>query len=272
MHRYRDAIVYQEKGSEEYERSMFGAYVLFPYPDEERYKTHRFYKSIELLNIGALPFLPNSTSLVERFLDEIIQDSPEKAYERSTRPRGTKEYYTNQLAGKNVLVGSVRGPEQVEVALRKAFYHMPLRNLANQKILTQIEYVAMCQSRKKFIDPAKTGIHWVGKVADWKVLRRNEIKEVPCRPGTEEDLYVRFTVEEWKAITSPIMLGGQRIQTVLYTSKYILDRALEIAELRLETEGDLREWREKRRRGRVKVKLDHDQYVDLGKVVEVRNI
>ncbi|WP_339812199.1 restriction endonuclease-like protein [Paenibacillus sp. FSL R7-0189] len=272
MHRYRDAIVYQEKGSEEYERSMFGAYVLFPYPDEERYKTHRFYKSIELLNIGALPFLPNSTSLVERFLDEIIQDSPEKAYERSTRPRGTKEYYTNQLAGKNVLVGSVRGPEQVEVALRKAFYHMPLRNLANQKILTQIEYVAMCQSRKKFIDPAKTGIHWVGKVADWKVLRRNEIKEVPCRPGTEEDLYVRFTVEEWKAITSPIMLGGQRIQTVLYTSKYILDRALEIAELRLETEGDLREWREKRRRGRVKVKLDHEQYVDLGKVVEVRNI
>lgn len=148
MHRYRDAIVYQEKGSGEYERSMFGAYVLFPYPDEERYKTHQFYKSIELLNIGALPFLPNSTSLMERFLDEIIQDSPEKAYERSTRPRGTKEYYANQLAGKNVLVGSVRGPEQVEVALQKAFYHMPLRNLANQKILTQIEYVAMCQSRK----------------------------------------------------------------------------------------------------------------------------
>ncbi|MEK4192205.1 hypothetical protein NYE59_03875 [Paenibacillus sp. FSL L8-0323] len=149
---------------------------------------------------------------------------------------------------------------------------MPLRNLANQKILTQIEYVAMCQSRKKFIDPAKTGIHWIGKVADWKVLRRNEIKEVPCRPGTEEDLYVRFTVEEWKSLNAPITLGGQGIYTVLYTSKYILDRALEIAELRLETEEELREWREKRRKGRVKVKLDHEQYVDLGKVVEVRNI
>lgn len=48
--------------------------------------------------------------------------------------------------------------------------------------------------------------------------------------------------------------------------------ALEIAELRLETEEELREWREKRRKGRVKVKLDHEQYVDLGKVVEVRNI
>ncbi|KAA1178485.1 restriction endonuclease-like protein [Paenibacillus sp. B2(2019)] len=272
MHRYRDAIVYQEKGSGEYERSMFGAYVLFPYPDEERYKTHQFYKSIELLNIGALPFLPNSTSLVEQFLDEIIQDSPEKAYERSTRPRGTKEYYANQLAGKNVLVGSVRGPKQVEVALQKSFYHMPLKNLTDVKILTQIEYIAMCQSRKKFVDPAKTGIHWVGKVSDWKVLRRKEIKEVSCRPGTEEELYVRFTVEKWKSLTAPITLGGQGIYTVLYTSKYILDRALEIAELRLETEKDLREWREKRRKGRVKVKLDHEQYVELGNVVEVRNI
>ncbi|AIQ56205.1 restriction endonuclease-like protein [Paenibacillus borealis] len=272
MHRYRDAIVYQEKGSGEYERSMFGAYVLFPYPDEERYKSHHFYQSIELLNIGALPFLPNSTSLVEQFLAEIIQDSPEKAYERSTRPRGTKEYYVNQLAGKNVLVGSVRGPEQVTVAVRKAFYHMPLKNLVSQKLLTQIEYIAMCQSRKKFIDPAKTGIHWVGKVADWKVLRRKEIKEVPCRPGTEEELYVRFTVEEWKSLAVPITLGGQGIYTVLYTSKYILDRALELAELRLETEDALREWREKRRKGKVKVKLDHEEYVDLGRVVEVRNI
>lgn len=272
MHRYRDAIVYQEKGSGEYERSMFGAYVLFPYPDEERYKTHRFYKSIELLNIGALPFLPNSTSLVEQFLDEIIQDSPEKAYERSTRPRGTKEYYANQLAGKNVLVGSVRGPEQVGVARQHSFYHVPLKNLSDVKILTQIEYVAMCQSRKKFIDPAKTGIHWVGKVADWKVLRRKEIKEVPCRPGTEEELYVRFSIEAWKGLAVPIALGGQGIYKVLYTSKYILDRALEIAELRLETEEALREWREKRRKGKVQVKLDHEEYVDLGRVVEVRNI
>lgn len=272
MHRYRDAIVFQEGSSGAYERSMFGAYVLFPYPDEERFKSHRFYKSIELLNIGALPFLPNSTNLVERFLEEIILDSPEKAFERSTRPRGTNEYYFNQFAGKNVLVGSVRGPEQVQVALQHCFYHVPLKNLSDIKLLTQIEYVAMCQSRKKFNDHTQTGIHLVGQVADWKVLRRKEIKEIPCRPSTEEELYVRFTVEEWRRLKSPVALGGQGIYTVLYTSKYILDRALEIAELRLESEEDLREWREKRRKGRVQVKLDHDQYVDLGRVVEVVNI
>lgn len=269
MHRYRDAIVYQEKGTGEYERSMFGAYVLFPYPDEERFKSHRFYKSIELLNIGALPFLPNSTDLVDQFLNEIIQDSPEKAYERSTTPRGTKEYYANKLTGKNVLVGSVRGPEQVETALEHSFYHVPLRNLSDAQILTQIEYVAMCQSRKKFNDTAKTGIHWVGRIAEWKVLPRKEITEIPFRQGTEDELYVRFTVEKWMVRDVPIALGGQGIYTILITSKYILDRAFEIAELRLETEEDLREWREKRRKGKVKVTVDHEQFVDLGKVVEV---
>ncbi|MNF00792.1 hypothetical protein D3C80_1996760 [compost metagenome] len=83
---------------------------------------------------------------------------------------------------------------------------------------------------------------------------------------------MRFTVEEWKPLAAPIALGGQGIYTVLYTSKYILDRALELAELRLETEEAMREWREKRRKGRVQVKLDHEEYVDLGRVVEVRNI
>ncbi|MNP73358.1 hypothetical protein D3C76_1700600 [compost metagenome] len=61
---------------------MFGAYVLFPYPDEEKFKEHHFYKSIELVNIGAIPLLPNATSLMEQILDEMIQDSLEKAYER----------------------------------------------------------------------------------------------------------------------------------------------------------------------------------------------
>ncbi|WP_058302886.1 restriction endonuclease-like protein [Gorillibacterium timonense] len=269
MHRYRDAIVYQAKESGDFERSMFGAYVLFPYHDEERYKSHRFYKSIELINIGAFPFLPNSTKLVEAFLDEIIQDSPEKAYERSTRPTGTKEYFVDKFSGKNMLVGSVRGPEQVKTALEHSFYHMPLKNLSDTKLLTQLEYVAMCQSRSKFGSSDKSGIHWFGKIADWKVVRRREITEVPCRRGKEDILYVKFSIASWQQRKPPIALGDNWIYKVLFTTKYIFDRALELAELRLETDEDLREWREKRRRGPVKVKLDHE-YVDLSNVTGVQ--
>ena len=58
--RYRDAIVYQN-GVSPYERTMFSAYVLFPYHNEEEFRHHRFYKSIDQVNIGGLPFLPSAT-------------------------------------------------------------------------------------------------------------------------------------------------------------------------------------------------------------------
>ena len=45
MHRYRDALVIEEEGP--FERTAYGAYVLFPWNQEEVYETHPFYKSIE---------------------------------------------------------------------------------------------------------------------------------------------------------------------------------------------------------------------------------
>ncbi len=269
MHRYRDAIVYLDGTKHEYQRSMYGAYVLFPYHDEEKFREHQFYRSIELINIGAFPFLPGATTLVEEFLDELILDSPEKAYERSTRPRGTEYYYRNKFGNKNVLVGSLR-TGQLELALQHHFYHVPLKNLKDHKILTQIEYVALCQSRKKYGEDG--GIRWYGRISDWRVVRRKEILERPPRPGTEEELYVRFEVEEWKQRETPIHLGGQGIYTLLLTTSYMFDRAYEIAELRLDNEEQLKLWREKRRRGRVKVLLDHE-YIDLAKnVVKIEGL
>lgn len=263
MHRYRDAIVYQEKGSTEYERSMFGAYVLFPYANEEKFQEHHFYKSINLINIGAFPFLPGSTSLLEAFLDELILDSPEKAFERSTQPRGARPYYVNKLSWRNMLVGSMR-TGQLEAILRNNSYYMPLRNLYDHKILTQLEYIALYQSRKQYLHEA--GVQWYGRVADWKIIKREEIKERPARPGTEDDLYVYFTIEQWNQRRTVIALGGQSVYTCLYTTKYLFDHADELAELRLDNEEHLRVWREKRRAGKVKVRLDRE-HVDLAEQV-----
>ncbi|QHW31463.1 DUF2357 domain-containing protein [Paenibacillus rhizovicinus] len=263
MHRYRDAIVYADKVEQELERSMFGAYVLFPYHDEEQFKDHKFYKSIELVNVGAFPFLPNATTLMEAFLDEIVQDSPEKAYERSMRPRGTKTYYKDKLAGQNMLVGSLRQVEQLDAALRHGFYHVPLENFTNHTVLSELEYVALYQSIGKFQSQGlESGVHWYGRIRDWKVVRRQEIEEIPPRRGTEEKLYVKFTVEQWTKRPAPIRPGGRGIHKLLCTSKYVFDRAVEIAELKLRTEEELEAWREKRRTGSIRVMLDHEQ-VDL---------
>lgn len=74
MHRYRDAIaIPHPMRPQEYIQSVVtGAVVLFPYPHEETYRTHRFYKSIEQVEIGGLPFLPNSTALVAEKIGALL--------------------------------------------------------------------------------------------------------------------------------------------------------------------------------------------------------
>lgn len=55
------SLVYENPDSRfAFEKTMFGAYILFPYAEEEVYKNHRFYRSIGSVNIGGLPFLPSA--------------------------------------------------------------------------------------------------------------------------------------------------------------------------------------------------------------------
>lgn len=57
----------------EYLKSVvMGALALFPYPLEESYRKHRFYKSIDQVEIGGLPFLPNTTKLVAEKLAKLL--------------------------------------------------------------------------------------------------------------------------------------------------------------------------------------------------------
>lgn len=96
MHRYRDAIVYDyskecSKSDGKIKNCVFGAFVLFPYNDEESYKNNKFYKSIEEVNIGGIPFLPSSTDIMTEFLDELINESIESCLDRAIDHIGLDE-------------------------------------------------------------------------------------------------------------------------------------------------------------------------------------
>ena len=113
MHRYRDAIVY-ERGIDQYQRSMFGAYVLFPYSNEQEYSAHRFFKSIDEVNIGGLPFLPSATKLVSNLLDQLVADSPDSAFERAVLPRGIESKLAKvDWNNKDVMVGALSNTKNI---------------------------------------------------------------------------------------------------------------------------------------------------------------
>lgn len=73
MHRYRDAIAIPHPLTREHQRGVvIGAAVLFPHPDEADYAGHRFHESLNQVEIGGIPFLPNSTSMMRAKIDELL--------------------------------------------------------------------------------------------------------------------------------------------------------------------------------------------------------
>lgn len=94
MHRYRDSIVAEQDGK--YERTAFGAYVLFPWNDEQAYRDHPLYNSIEKVNIGGLPFLPDHTGLVEGIIDNLLNKNADELQREGILPRGAMNYLQEQ--------------------------------------------------------------------------------------------------------------------------------------------------------------------------------
>jgi site-specific DNA-cytosine methylase len=63
-HREDDVLPHPMRPKEYVQGVVTGAVVLFPYPDEAAYQEHKFYKSIAQVEIGGLPFLPQTTGLM----------------------------------------------------------------------------------------------------------------------------------------------------------------------------------------------------------------
>ena len=239
MHRYRDAIVYRS-GASPFERTMFGAYVLFPYHNEEEYRSHRFYQSIDKVNIGGLPFLPSATSMVADMLDQLIADSPDSAFERTTLPVGIEAKLARvDWSVRDVLIGTLSSREQLDVCLEHRFYHIPARRI--QEADFPIHYVAMYQSGKKF--GAGAGIYYYGEVTHCVPLNRSQISELP---KDSDELYYRFEIKEWKKLSKPI--AAKEIGFVSYlTNLFLLEHSTEIPELWIRSEEEYRLYSELKR-------------------------
>lgn len=235
MHRYRDAIV-SEEGSR-FERGMVGAYVLFPYGDEDEYKNHQFFKSIDKVNIGGLPFLPSATGLVADMLDDLIDDSTESAFERMSLPKGIEEKLRKvDWDKKDVMIGLLRDQNQLDVCLNHNFYYVPARFVQDRNL--PVRYVALCQAQYIFGKDAQ--IAYYGEVKRMQKLKRKDIWEIPCRPGTEENDYFRIEIRKWDTLARPIQIKERGIAFITYTNEFLLRHAETTPELFLKSADEFR--------------------------------
>ena len=135
MHRYRDAIYYGDKVENIRQHSakeIIGGYILFPgRGNDQAVRNRYFFKSIESVNIGAFPLLPdhndpdNEGSLLYEHLTKILTE--QSAYEqiRDAVPQHGL-VYTRSIAESNdlVLVGYFKA-EQKKVILKNKLYYVP---------------------------------------------------------------------------------------------------------------------------------------------------
>lgn len=233
MHRYRDSLVSMSNGP--YERTAFGAYVLFPWSDEQSYEDHHFYKSIDQVNIGGLPFLPNATYMVERFLECLFEKSSEEIQREGILPRGTKEEWESTLEEK-VLVGTVSNEAIYRVFIKQGYYQIPVNSL--KKGWQEAKYVAL---------------YMTSGLGENGVREYGEIKRI----ATEEDT-VRFFVEVWKNTKQVIRPVKYGIATYMMTTLSILNEAKELPELYMKNKKETTLWRMLRRiSDQIEINLDN---------------
>lgn len=134
MHRYRDAIYYGS-GREDYAaKEIIGGFILFPgRATDAKIKERYFYKSIESVNIGAFPLLPDVDHpekegwlLREHLTSVLIDRSRSQQIEDSIPQRGLS-YIPVEAAKREdlVLVGYIKDKATEHVILDQLVYYVP---------------------------------------------------------------------------------------------------------------------------------------------------
>ncbi|MDE6346335.1 MAG: restriction endonuclease-like protein [Muribaculaceae bacterium] len=133
MHRYRDAIYYGSDRQTHAAKEIIGGYILFPgRGDNESVRQRYFYQSIETVNIGAFPLLPdasdpsNEGSLLYEFLTKILQAERVADHLDSAIPQKGLEYHMAYSPAPTdlVLIGYYK-TEQLETIKQNHLYYVP---------------------------------------------------------------------------------------------------------------------------------------------------
>jgi predicted component of viral defense system (DUF524 family) len=174
LHRYRDAILHSEPTNSTYRGAIknLGGIILYPYPlSEDKYeKENRYFKSINEVNIGALPFLPSKTKLVSELLNSLINKNPEEHFEKFI-DMDREEYEKHRNLWKEwVTIGVIpkaHQQERINFIKDKFLYHIPFVANANSKLY---------MTKKLLLCRAGTTEAFLYDVRSWEILTDKELQ------------------------------------------------------------------------------------------------
>lgn len=127
MHRYRDAIYYQQGQGVPLKKEVVGGYILFPGSGEPLdVQTATFYKSIKEVNIGAFPLRPKdieNRELLSDFIGSLIANEGQSLIADSIPQKGLN-YIIDSVGSDSdmAFVGYVRQPQADSSEAYRSYY------------------------------------------------------------------------------------------------------------------------------------------------------
>ena len=138
-------------------------------------------------------------------------------------------------AVRDVLVGTMRSLQQLDICRKHCFYYIPAERLQDSDF--PVRYVALYQSQ--YVFGAQAGVRYYGEVTKCSAVRRSAITEVSPRRGTEGNFYYRFDIREWKQLNRPIEAKETGFVRD-FTNLFLLEHSVQTPELWLRTEEEYR--------------------------------
>ncbi len=197
MHRYRDAIYYKGRGSEELKKEVIGGYILFPGDGEPAdVEVSRFYRTIDEVNIGAFPLRPKDERnrvLLENFIKglinnaatDILADSiPQKGmFYSNTEPKDPTYMILTIDEGVNTNVHDI-------IAGKSSTIIMGRKGMKDTDDIQSVRYIAPIMPGKHI-----TGYYKI-KSARWIEL-----------PEEKFPVRITFDVADWVSLTTHAKFG-----------------------------------------------------------------
>lgn len=146
MHRYRDAIYYSKEHEPYRSKEIIGGYILFPgRGDDEHIRQRYFSASIEQVNIGAFPLLPNTNkekegALLKAHLQKILMEyATTDNHVSKARPQRTLAYVSEEektgMVDDLVMIAVTGSEEKRQWALENCWYNIPLEKMADSPVM-----------------------------------------------------------------------------------------------------------------------------------------
>lgn len=144
---------------------------------------------------------------------------------------------------RDVLVGTLRSPAQLDACIHGRFYYIPAPLISEEN--PPIRYVALFQTPRIF--PNRAGIFYFGEVQRSSLVRRGSIREVPQTHGSPNDLYYRYQIRQWDFLSNPILpKEGGFVRA--FTNLFLLKNVQFVPELLMGSEEEFRIFTELKRR------------------------